>query len=384
MPPIIPQSDNQKRIKRRRSGNAFPKFLAVVAIVSWASVLIAWTRSSLNHQSPAKVIQQKEQKQQDQIRKVVDQALPAKEIDLFPDDLQHEPFFNTLKSCLPNGAEKKCKQFVPDNHIQRIAILSPPGALGFVFESFIDEVVRLHSTEEQQATFELIKTSHVPPYGYGKTHGYTKIIRLASLPLRLAASDLVLEESTTALGHHSMDDITIRDLDQALRQVVRWHCRLSHVAAHTATMTISLENLLEDPWEEEYQVRTFLNLKEEDHSLEDHLKQEHHIDEDELAGSMDEIVRRSTLLLLRLTRMNPNTKLEQVLDQAVNDELATTKNLDAWPCKSFWTFPEEITEISKRTAQLFSPNCTASKYTSCFVPRDFCEEKGDAKCKKQK
>ena len=378
-----------------------PTFLALVTVVTWTSVLIAWMQSSLEHPTTTNAAdtrssiltsgsayiknKNKGMVQQRQNQEILDQGIPAREIELFPDNLQHEAFLGTLKSCLPaelGGA--KCKQFLPDTGMERIGILRPPGALGFVFDTFVDEVIRLHPSNH---TMDIIKTSHVPPYGYGKTHGYTKFIRLASMPLLLAASDVVLEQVTEG-SVSTMEDITLRDVTQALRQVVRWHCRLSHVAAHTAIMTVTLEDLVEDPWEVEYNIRVFLNLlQDHEKTLQDHLEQEKHIDEDELAGSMDEIVHRSTLLLMRLDQLHrrdnnkPNPKIEDMMDAIVNDELRTTKNLEAWPCKSFWEFDDSITEVSKRTAARLSPNCTSCH---CWVPRDLCEVQGDAKCVTQK
>ena len=121
-----------------------PTLLALIAVVTWASVLIAWMQSSLEHPQAASQQQpQQQQQQQQEKQRVVDRGLPAREIELFPDDLQHQAFFATLKSCLP-ADKKSCKQFIPDSGIERIGILSPPGALGFVFESFVDVVMRLH------------------------------------------------------------------------------------------------------------------------------------------------------------------------------------------------------------------------------------------------
>jgi hypothetical protein len=373
-----------RKPQRLTQTRLLPLALGVIAIVSWASALVSWMRTSLAVVPPKKYSAAS-------VQQAADRGLPAREIELFPDNLQHEAFYETLSSCLPsesmsiedkkeqdttNGKKKKkknCNLYVPDNGIERIAILSPPGAIGYVFEKFIDEVVRLHKTPEQK--MEFIKTSHSLPYGYGKTHGYTKVIRLATLPLRLAAADLVLEQQHKEGG--DTDDIAMHDIVQATQQLVRWHCRVSHVAAHTAVLTVSLEDLLDDPWEEEYQIRSFLSLSAE--------QAEEHVDEDELAGSMDEIVHRSTLLLMKLDQFKLNhangkhsTKMEDMLDAIVNDELKSTNNLDAWPCTSFWKF-NDITSISRKTAALFAPNCTAP-YTKCFVPRDYCEEKGDVKC----
>jgi hypothetical protein len=364
----------------QKQNRILPLALGIIAIVSWASVLVSWMQTSLSVAPPKK-------SSSASVQQVAEKGLPAREIELFPDNLQHEAFYETLSSCLPsesteekkeqdtsNGKKKNkknCNLYVPDNGIERIAILSPPGAIGYVFEKFIDEVVRLHKTPDQK--MEFIKTPHSLPYGYGKTHGYTKVIRLATLPLRLAAADLVLEQQHREGS--SPDDVTMPDIVQATQQLVRWHCRVSHVAAHTAVLTVSLEDLLDDPWEEEYQIRSFLNLSPE--------QAEEHVDEDELAGSMDQIVHRSTLMLMKLDQLNHAngkhpTKMEDMLDGIVNEELKSTNNLDAWPCTSFWKF-NHITPISRKTAALFAPNCTAP-YTKCFVPRDYCEEKGDVKC----
>ena len=67
---------------------------------------------------------------------------------------------------------------------------------------------------------EWVETAHAPPYGYGKNHGYTRIVRLA-LPLTASVA-------AAAAG----------DAAATLRQHVRWHCRVSHVAAHTALLTL--------------------------------------------------------------------------------------------------------------------------------------------------
>ena len=389
----------QQRPIRIRKYSFLPTFLALIAIVTWTSVLIAWMQISLQRpsfntetRSPTSV-KNKARRQQK-----IKHDLPLKEIELFPDDLHHDGFFATLKSCLPAESGAKCKQFIPDSGVERIGILSPPGSLGVVFDTFIDDVLRLHPPF-QNRSLEIIKTSHVPPYGYGKTHGFTKFIRLVTMPLLLAASDLVLDQVTQGFIP-SMDDITLDDVTQALQQLVRWHCRLSHVAAHTAIMTVTLEEFLGDPWEEEYQVRVFLGLLQQDDettSLQDHMELVHHVDEDKLVGSMYETVHRATNLVTRLDHMiraeadkhkSKVSNIGDLTDAILNDELKSTDNLKGWPCKSFWdlgdaTTGSKITEISQRTAKLFAPNCT-SRSSNCWVPRDLCEAHGDAKCVQQK
>jgi len=363
---------NKKNQKKCRI--SFPLLLGIIAVVSWGSVVMAWCKSYLSstaYEKKADTFRNPQQQQSNNLRpKVVESSSSSlannnDDADLFPDDLQHEAFFETLKSC--TDTNNKCKTYIPPGSpVERIAILRPPGALAFVLDTFVAEVVRLHGKQKQKV--ELIPTSHVPPYGYGKTHGYTKIIRLASLPLRLAATDLVLAED------QQEQLVQVTDVLDATRQLVRWHCRLNHVAAHTSLLTITLEDLIESPWEEEYRVRDFLNLLQNNKTNHFNQDEEHHIDEDELATSMDDIVKKSTLLWNRLQK----SSMEDLVDQVVDEELKKTHNLKDWPCISFWEGIQDRTS-AKQIARWLSPNCTAP-FTSCWVARDVCETQGDAKC----
>jgi hypothetical protein len=82
--------------------------------------------------------------------------------------LPHEELFmKTLKSCLPQE-NKKCKEFVPEDSGQRVAFLAPPGDLSHVFFRLI-QVVLGRAKKKKKIDIELIPTTHVAPYGYGKT-----------------------------------------------------------------------------------------------------------------------------------------------------------------------------------------------------------------------
>ena len=259
-----PPSHQQRRQRRRKSGAFLTKALVIVAALSWTSVIFAWARSFIvvpptpttaaaaaaAPSLPQKRLLSQQQQQQ--------QHTESEELDLYPDDLQHEPFYRTLKSCL---SPQKCLRYIPEDDgtkTERIALLAPPGTLGDLFQRFVAEVVRLHKQKNDPRRLELIPTSHVPPYGYGKTHGYTQIIRFVVLPVRLAAADMALAaqpHETTATT-----EIHLEDIQQATQQLIRWHCRISHVAAHTSVLTMTLENLMDVPWEEEYKVRNTLIL----------------------------------------------------------------------------------------------------------------------------
>ena len=203
------------------------------------------------------------------------------------------------------------------------------------------------------------------------------------MPLLLAAADLVLERIKD--GNASIESVQSVDIKQATRQIVRWNCRLSHVAAHTSLLTISLQGLIEEAWVTEYLTTCFLNLKPKGYSLEDHLLAKLHVDEDEMTESLAQIIHHAEALLLQIENMEkiPN-KMEGVVDKVVDEELMLTKNLKDWPCLAFWNAgdqqnPTELNAIGKHNAQAFSPNCDG-EFTSCFVKRDKCEAVGDAIC----
>jgi hypothetical protein len=134
--------------------------------------------------------------------------------------------------------------------IQRIAILAPPGDLSgslihsveniiHEYSNFVSESKRGDSTtttttattiyDELYTEMELIITTHVPPYGYGKSHGYTKIIRLVPEPLLLEVTDAL-----TAVLHpnESYNTLTLYDIQVALRQILRFHCRINHIGTY--------------------------------------------------------------------------------------------------------------------------------------------------------
>lgn len=251
------------------------------------------------------------------------------------------------------------------------------------------------------------------PYGYGKTHGYTRIIRIVPQPLLLGATD-TLKAALHSSPSLSLNDITLNDLKAALRQQIRYHCRLNHIAAHTAMWTIGVEDFaeVEGPWLVET-ARTFfgLDMNQDDLFHEVHAEYEsvgpddddesNHgvIEEEDDDNRLAELNRMyadgSRLMSLLQMRAKTNEKksmtnnstsdIFKILDDVLLDEMRISKNLSAWPCESFWTVGEpgnrlEISPIIISISKAMSPNCTAP-YTSCFVNRDKCEARGDGKCK---
>ena len=125
--------------------------VGITAALLWTVLVISWSLALVMNTEIAG-------------QSMMEEGLPSlRTIDLWPDDYQHSAFQKTLKSCDPN-MNSKCMTFIPEGAKgERIAVLSPPGALGLLFENFIAEVIRLHSPHSNATNLELIRGSHVPP-----------------------------------------------------------------------------------------------------------------------------------------------------------------------------------------------------------------------------
>ena len=397
---------------------------------------------------------------QNSLRKMQQQRPTTIEVD----DLHHEGLFRKLiKSCLPYDAKTytpikntKCGTYIPDyietkntvkdpkvstsdlhtksKQIQRIAILAPPGDLSGSLINRVRQIVDEYNqlvtssqttipTGENYIPMELIVTSHIPPYGYGKTHGYTKIIRLIPEPLLLEVTDAMTALLRPGESHTL---ITLLDVQQALRQILRYHCRLNHLSAHTAILSIKFMDLFADPIGMTQQIRTFLYpssllvstatqqqqlrrnkdavpeaTTDDDQSVAAGegmaLEEEKSIDDDQSSLMDAELAYGSQILTsiqqLYLDRGRANVtvgrSLLDILDSTLVDEFHITNDMSKWPCLSFWDSTtsdhdnnnnnNKMSDIVQRLAQKLSPDCH-DPYNNCFVRRDQCEFMGDAVC----
>lgn len=138
--------------------------------------------------------------------------------------LSEANFESTFRSCLG----KNCfdEPVVRESKtITRIGLLAPPmsGA-----ESILAMIRKVGLNDNKDV--EVVLNTHVPAYGYGKNHGWSRIIRLAR---RLVPHTHAL---VTSKGLEDPSKISA-SIDLQTRQLMRWHCRLSHVAAHTSMLT---------------------------------------------------------------------------------------------------------------------------------------------------
>ena len=338
--------------------------------------------------------------------------------------LEHEKMFeDTLKDCMPfvfeDGDRKKnkkeCKTFVPEGSKERIGVLAPPGKMTSALVKFINIVLakaKKEGGDEIAATgAEVISTTHMAPYGYGKTHGLTRMIRVVPQPLLLGTTDTLKAAVQSSPTPMSLNDITINDLKAALRQQIRYHCRLNHIAAHTAMWTIGVEDFAEIGREVLVETaQEFFGLDMDQDDLLNLVINEYDKlgdDDDENQGVVEKDDDDNSLAQLNymyadgaklMGLMQTKAKSEvrkakakektndilKMLDDVLLDEMKISNNLTNWPCESFWTVGEpdnrlELSPIIRSISAAMSPNCTAP-YTTCFVKKDKCEAKGDGVC----
>ena len=130
----------------------------------------------------------------------------------------------------------------------RIGIMRTPSYISHTIANLIKETLQ-QTSEELHFNLEIIITSNVPVYGYGKSHGYTKLIRINVMPLSLAVVDTYLYTSGMVLGKNDEDESSSIDVlkdtidemklgrrlgvpsigtvGMILSLIMRWNCRMS-------------------------------------------------------------------------------------------------------------------------------------------------------------
>jgi len=279
----------------------------------------------------------------------------------------------TIKKCLPQE-NPNCKTFVPENSGQRITLLAPPGKLTTFFSKLVERTIQAAGSKTKEGvSIEWLPTSHMAPYGYGKTHGWTKIIRVVPEPIMLGAAD-------SLLVHYPSEIPPLEDLKASLRQQIRYHCRLNHIAAHTSLLTLSWNEITELELKDLVQkVETFLDIEHADT-----LDKELDALSEERQTSASSVANKAFALINDVDGIDFMT-FSSITNDVIKEEMSLSKDLTEWPCQSFWTVGEESDRLKlspaiAAIAKEMSPDCD-SDMNDCFVKRDKCEAKGDGDCK---
>lgn len=201
----------------------------------------------------------------------------------------------------------------------------------------------------------------------------TKIIRIVNGPLMNQAIEAISKVDQTDIS--SSDGSYIHMLSGVFQQMIRWHCRLNHVSAHTFIYNVHLDykNLIDltsvlvrfivsdvgKSFSEDF--RHIDQMKQVDAYVTTAIKRWSHHHYSSISGS--------------LLSEHVMQRLEQILMKELND----TKNLTNWPCMGFWDVQDIDSPVVKGIATELVPDCKA-QYTKCSVKKDLCEEKGDKDC----
>eukprot|EP01038_Epipyxis_sp_PR26KG_P006904 gene6904-9456_t len=267
---------------------------------------------------------------------------------ILPIPQSQQNFETTLKSCLG----KSCFDDSV-NGIQRIGLLSPDKKS---MEIILKMIKSTNFQSTNKITVELVVDSHVPAYGYGKNHGWSRIIRLVTGIVPHAYSIL---KSTTD------NQVKPELFALQIRQLMRWHCRLSHVAAHTAMLTIFADDLINRPVFELERILTFLNYKA---SREELLQATQPSNSDK--NILNELI--SSFRIDSNSNSNIPENLLLIAENTINDEMKISKDLTKWPCKSFRELDKTVTslggELPLKSYEL-AANCSNS-FVTCSVPYD--------------
>jgi hypothetical protein len=326
-----------------------------------------------------------------------------------PSHLPLESIFRrSIRSCLPN-INLQCQTYVP-HHLDdkkqsssssaRVALLAPPGDLGDWIFRWVSQLVDSIPTSYlgDHVQMDLQRVTHVPPYGYAETHGWTKVLRVLPRSLLLGAADAI--RGTLVLGQ-TQQSLSLRDLKMALRQILRYHCRISDLATHTAVLTFDMDTLVETPYVARQAVLRFLNVTAVErgemlpiHRHDDLLVDEEGADEssqgiqvmneqDVMATSTN--VESYAMSLLTWIEQHEQIDVIHELNRVLRHELELSANFTKWPCESFWSTGDgphglDLSDFGRRLAESLAPDCE-SQFSKCIIQKDHCEHVGDPLCK---
>lgn len=201
----------------------------------------------------------------------------------------------------------------------------------------------------------------------------TKIVRIVNGPL--------MNQSIEAISKVDQTDISSSDgssnthiLSGVIQQMIRWHCRLNHVSAHTFMYNVHLDykNLIDLT-----SILVRFIVSDVGKSFSEDFR---HLDQ------MKQVDAYVTTAIKRLSNYDGfisgsrlSERIMQRLEAVLMKELNDTKNLTNWPCMGFWDVQDIDSPVVKGIATELVPDCKA-QYTQCSVKKDLCEEKGIKDC----
>eukprot|EP01039_Chlorochromonas_danica_P000576 gene576-620_t len=321
----------------------------VVTVLIWKDPLKIWLQSQLctDSASPRPTVDESSLPVQPSPTVVI--APPVEDRNILP----NEAFLSsTYKSCLGKYCLDVDYKDAMGSPITRIGLLSPEDG----WTPLKDILLLLQSLSDSKTRIEVVSSSHVPPYGYGRNHGWSRIIRLADrIPLQ--ASRMIEQENSSPLV---VDERVLKQYATQVRQLTRWHCRLNHVAAHSTMLTIYVEDLIARPITEIQRLASFAGIRASDADIRNLL-------ESKFPSFLEFLTSSSH-------RSSPSLKhLQTVSEETIKDELLLSKNLTEWPCRSFKELEDAGIVLQKSRYFKLAANCSLP-YVKCTIRFDLREQ----------
>lgn len=256
----------------------------------------------------------------------------------------------TLRSCLSSYCFDELVSVAAGKKAARIGFLAPPS-------SGSDTLIRMLNVAARKdllATATIENSTHVPAYGYGKNHGWTRIVRLVRRVIPHALSLLVPSGDASAASA-----VPAALFDLQVRQLVRWQCRLTHVAAHTKLLTVFLDDVLLRPMVEVDKILSFIGIRAARNDL--------------LAAVGQFSKQLQSDLEMHGVDYNPSTHLSvghlDVLPAhlvgpalaALESEMTSTDTLTRWPCKNFRDLEQDAALALPVKAKDLAADCSSPK-----------------------
>lgn len=271
-------------------------------------------------------------------------------------------YMNTIRSCLGGAGycfdEKVSSVRKGGAMVDRIGLLAVPRSgeafVEAVFNSLVTSTAASAGKGDPNSNIELVVSSNVPAYGYGKNHGWTRIIRLTR---GLLPHAFTLLQSNSSSGQGIPTDIAF---STQVRQIVRWNCRLSHVAAHTKMLTVFAEDIALRPLFELEKMLTFAGVRYARADL-----------QRLLAAGLHSL--RADLAPDRGSSSGTGAALYRCGLAALAEELTSSKNLTKWPCASFSELDRLAAAAGEQLplrAEQLAPACKGDPHVKCSVPID--------------
>jgi hypothetical protein len=311
----------------------------------------------------------------------------------------------TSKECLPGRDDAKgeinpnthrnreCLRYVQKNSKPRIGIMVTPGYISNGLGNWIKESL-IEVGKKSGNELEVVITAHVPVYGYGKSHGFSKLIRV-TLPQPFDSADAFLHEKLQEkLDSSKIDRMkppSKIEIETLVKLLMRWQCRLSHVSAHTSMISITLYGVLYNPQMalEHILKFVFTNDWEWEGGKGDRVWKD--INPTKEAAAFIELEDTRTTDSSYLKRVFEDVKviqaqLEQylnldasvtsIIQNAFKEEMDLSEDLTHWPCPSFWEGVEKL-----KLNSWLVPDCREGHpWIKCTINRDKCEVKQDPVC----